>query len=284
MTDTARDPNRLAYSGRAPSPAVTARYARRWGWWPYAEHFLRGTRAYAWSVALSSVGTPVLYLVSLGLGLGTLVDRGAGQVDGVPYLLFVAPAILVSTVVMGASAESTYPVMAGFKWMRLYHAPIVTPLSPRQVATGHFVGVLLRFGAQAAVVWLVLLAFGAAPSAWSWLLVGVGVLTAGSMAAPLQAYAATLDDGLAFTFVQRFVVTPMFLFAGTFFPLSAMPVWLQWVGWVSPVWHGTQLARMASYGAVVPGWLAAVHLAYLAVLAVAGQLAARRLYERRLAP
>lgn len=276
------NPPPLAYSGRAPAPAVTAARGRRWGWWFYAEHSLRGFRAYGWSMLASAVGQPLLYLVSLGLGLGALVDNGVGTVDGVPYLRFVGPAILISTVVMGASAELTYPVMSGFKWQRLYQGPVATPVSAGQIALGHFVAVTIRFLAQGLVIWLMLLLFGAATSGWSWLVVPVAALAAAAFGAPLQAYAATLEDGSQFTFVQRFIVMPMFLFAGTFFPLTVMPVYLQWIGWVSPIWHGTQLARLVSYGAAVPGWLAAVHVAYLVALTVAGLAVTRRKYQRRL--
>ncbi len=277
------DGNRLAYSGKALAPALTAARGRRWGWWYYTEHFLRSSRAYALSLVFFSVGQPFLYLVSLGLGLGSLVDKGVGTVDGVTYLVFVGPAILISTVVMGASAEMTYPVMSGFKWQRLYYAPISTPITARQVAFGHFVAVMIRFALQGLVVWLMLLAFGAAPSPWSWLVIPIAALSAGAFGAPMQAYAASLlDDGAQFAFVQRFIVMPMFLFAGTFFPLSVMPVYLQWIGWISPIWHGTQLARLVSYGANVPPWLVAVHVLYLGALMLGGVLAARHFYARRL--
>ena len=277
------DTNRLAYSGAAPSHAVMAARARRFGVWYYAETVLRGMRAYFWPILGYAVGQPLLYMVAMGIGLGALVSGGAGTVDGVDYLTFVAPALLVSTVVLSVSAEMTYPVMAGFKWQRLYHAPVATAVEPGQVALGHLVAVVIRFLVQSLVFWLVMLAFGAAPSAWSWLVIPVGVLSATAFGAPLQAYAATIEDeGFQFAFIQRFVVMPMFLFAGTFFPLSVMPGYLQWIGWVSPVWHGTQLARLASYGADVSTVMVAVHLAYLVGLTVLGMVLAVRVYSRRL--
>ena len=279
------DSNALAYSGRAPGHGVMAARARARGVWYYAETVLRGMRAYAWPILLYSVGQPLIYMVALGIGLGTLVQQGAGSVDGVDYLTFVAPALLVSTVVMSVTAEMTYPVMAGFKWQRLYHAPAASPLEPGQVALGHLLAVVIRFVLQSLVFWLVMLAFGAAPSGWaqSLLVVPVGVLTATAFGAPLQAYAATLrDEGLQFAFIQRFVVMPMFLFAGTFFPLSVMPVYLQWIGWISPVWHGSQLARVASYGASVEPWLMVVHVLFLVACVVGGLLAAVRVYRWRL--
>jgi lipooligosaccharide transport system permease protein len=280
---TELDPTRLAHSGRAPAHTEMARRARLCGIWYYTETVLRGTRAYAWPILLYAVGQPLLYLVAMGVGLAQLVSGGVGTVDGVDYLTFVAPALLVATVVMSVAGEMTYPVMAGFKWQRLYHAPLASAVTPTQVCLGHFLGAMVRFVVQAAIFWVIMLAFGAAPSGWSWLVVPIGVLAAAAFGAPLQAYAATLvDEGFQFAFVQRFVVMPMFLFAGTFFPLSAMPVYLHWIGWVSPVWHATQLARLVSYGADVPPVMVLLHLVFLLACTGAGLLWGVRTYERRL--
>lgn len=279
------DTNRLAYSGTAPAHAQMAARARRFGVWYYAETVLRGMRAYFWPILGYAVGQPLLYMVAMGIGLGTLVSGGVGTVDGVDYLTFVAPALLVSTVVMSVSAEMTYPVMAGFKWQRLYYAPAATAVGPGQIALGHLLAVVIRFVVQSVIFWAVMAAFGAVQTGWatSLLVVPVGVLTATAFGAPLQAYAATIqDEGFQFAFIQRFVVMPMFLFAGTFFPLSVMPAYLQWIGWISPVWHGTQLARLASYGAEVPPAMVAVHLAFLVGLTVLGMVLAVRVYTRRL--
>lgn len=288
MTDHVRadlDSNVLAYSGRAPAHGVMAARARARGVWYYAETVLRGMRAYFWPIMLYSVGQPLLFMVAMGIGLGTLVDSGVGAVEGVDYLTFVAPALLVSTVVMSVTAEMTYPVMAGFKWQRLYYAPVATAVSPGQIALGHLVAVIIRFVVQSTVFWAIMLMFGAVSSSWalSVLIIPIGVLTATAFGAPLQAYAATLtDEGFQFAFIQRFVVMPMFLFAGTFFPLSAMPAYLHWIGWISPVWHGTELARLVSYGAPMSPTMLVVHLGFLGACTVVGVLLAVRVYTRRL--
>lgn len=278
------DATSLAYSGRIPPHAEMAARARRLGWWYYAETYLRGMRAYALPIAFYAVGQPLLYLVAMGIGLAALVSGGVGTVDDVDYLTFVAPALLVSTVVMSVSGEMTYPVMSGFKWQRLYYGPAASPVSPGQIAVGHFTAVAIRFTIQATIFWVVMQAFGASTRLLtSLLLVPIGVLAAMAFGAVLQAYAATVrDEGFQFSFVQRFVVMPMFLFAGTFFPLSVMPVYLQWIGWISPVWHGSQLARVASYGASVEPWLMVVHVLFLVACVVGGLLAAVRVYRWRL--
>lgn len=272
----------VRYSGDLPSPGEQAIRGRRFGVWYMAEYQLRVMRAYAWSMLGYSVGQPLLYMVAMGVGLGALVDRNAG-VDQVPYLVFVAPAVMLATVTLSVAGEMTYPVMAGFKWQRLYHAPHATPLTPAQIGLGHFVAVMARFLIQAAVFWLIMVIFGATTSGWSWLTVPIATLTAAAFGAPLQAYSSTLaDEGSSFAMIQRFVVMPMTLFAGTYFPLESMPGYLQWIGWISPLWHGTQLARQASYGLVEPGWLTGVHLLVLVVFTGVGLTAMVRSYTRRL--
>ena len=286
MTDRAPellDSNRLAYAGGALPAATQARTGRRWGWWLYAEYRLTSMRAYLPTILIRSIGLPLLYLSSMGLGLGALVNSGAGRVEGVSYLVFVGPALLVSSIVMESSGEFTFPVMSGFKWQRHYFAASASPITPGQVAVGEVVAVGLRFIPEALLFWLALVWFGAVTAAASVLMVLIAPLAALAFGAPLMAFAATqTDEGSRFAFIQRFVVMPMFLFAGTFFPLSAMPSYLQWIGWISPMWHGTQLARIVGFGMANPWWLTWLHLLVLVVAAAGGIVASARLFERRL--
>ena len=282
-TSVATDSNRLAYTGGAVPAAVQARIARRWGWWLYAQYRLTSMRAYLQTIVIRSIGLPLLYLASMGLGLGALVDAGAGGVDGVSYLVFVAPGLLVSSIVMEASGEFTYPVMSGFKWQKHFFAASASPLRPGQISVGEVVAVGLRFMAESVVFWLALVLFGAVPSGMSWLVIPIATLAALAFGAPLLAFSATqTDEGAQFAFIQRFVVMPMFLFAGTFFPLAAMPWYLQWVGWISPMWHGTQLARIVCFGMSNPAWLTVLHVVVLLLAAVVGTWAAARIFTRRL--
>ncbi len=216
----------------------------------------------------------------MGLGLGSIVQQ---PVDGVPYLTFVAPGLLVSTVVSTGAQFGTWPIFGGFKWQMNYLAAQATPLQPAQMAQGETLAIGVRLFAQAMLFWLIGLAFGAWPGAASLAMVPIAMLAGLAMFTPLMAYAATLEEeGLHFNFVQRLIVMPMFLFAGTFFPLSAMPVYLQWIGWISPMWHGTQLARMVSFGLVEPAWLTVLHVVFLVALTVGGLWAAGRTFTRRL--
>ncbi|HHU37939.1 MAG TPA: ABC transporter permease [Propionibacterium sp.] len=257
-----------------------ARRTRRWGWLHYSRYRQAAEKPFFWTAFVTAIGNPVLYLVAMGMGLGSLVQ---GDVDGVSYLWFVAPGLLVATVVSTGAQFGTWPIFGGFKWMKNYLAAQATPVEPWQMAVGEGLAISVRMFVQAFLFWLIGLAFGAWPGAASLLVVPIAMLASMAMFTPLMAYSATLEEeGLQFNFVQRLIVMPMFLFAGTFFPLASMPAYLQWIGWVSPMWHGTQLARIVSYGMENPPWLTVVHVVFLVGCIVGGLLVAARTFTRRL--
>ncbi|MDN6624976.1 MAG: ABC transporter permease, partial [Acidipropionibacterium jensenii] len=98
---------------------MAARMSRR-GIWQVARWQLLAMRSWTWSLIIESIGQPLLYMVAMGVGLGTLISANGRTVDGVSYLVFVAPAIMVLTATMSAATEFSYPVMRGFRWDRLY--------------------------------------------------------------------------------------------------------------------------------------------------------------------
>lgn len=268
------------------SPADTAISAgakpRRFGGIYVAEHRLRVMRGYLQTMIATGIGTPILYLYALGVGLATLVDGKMGG-DQVSYLIFVAPALLCSAAITTATEEFSYPIMLGFKWNPTFFAMNAAPMQGGQIINGVTFAVIVRLVAQSIVYYLFMLLFGAIPGPWGWLMIVVGVLTGMALGAMLMAYATHLkEDKGQFNYIMRFGVIPLTLFSGTFFPLSVLPVWLHWIGWISPLWHGTELSRVLSYGYVEPVWLSVVHVAYLVLLVVIGWLLARRLAVKRL--
>ena len=271
------------------TPEESAAKARRFGSLYFAEHWLRTMRGYGWTVMMTAVGTPLVYLFAMGVGLATLIDAntgaslGGGSGAGLPYLVFVAPALLATAGIMVATEENTYSVMSGFKWRRTYYGPNASPLSSAQLVNGHSLGVLFRLLLTTGVYYLFLLLFGAVPEPAGWLMIFTAALGGMAFGLPLMAYASSIvEDKGQFAMVQRFVVMPLFLFSGTFFPLASMPWAVQWIGWISPLWHSTELGRVLSYGYAEPAWLTALHVLYLAVLAAAGWVLAKRNYSRRL--
>ncbi len=253
--------------------------------WYVAEHNLRRLKNYGSSVVATALGSPVLYVVAFGLGIGSLIDESFGSGIGgeVSYLAFVAPALVCATAIQVASEEFTYTIMMGFKWNPIYFGMNATPIGARQIVDGVLLFVTIRMSISCALYLGVMYAFGGIRSGWGVLIVVVAVLTGMAFGAPLMAYSATLrDDRGQFAFVMRFIVLPMTLFSGTMFPLATLPIGLQWVGWVSPLWHGTELSRQLSYGATEPVWLTVVHVAALVALVLIGWMLARRVVARRL--
>jgi lipooligosaccharide transport system permease protein len=268
---------------RAHSPEVSAAKARRWGAFYYAEQVLRVMKGYTWSIVMYSVGQPVAYLFAMGVGLATLVDTENAAFGGVSYLAYIAPALLVSAAVMTAANEFTFPIMDGFKWRRIYFGPHASPLAPQQIAAGQIIAVTLRLLLQSAIYFAAVALFGASPSGWGWAGILVATLTGLAFGLPLMAYSASItEDKGQFALVMRFIVMPLFLFSGTFFPLDNLPLAVRWIGWISPIWHGTELGRVFSFGYREPLLLTVVHAAVLAGLAALGWVLTRRRFALRL--
>jgi lipooligosaccharide transport system permease protein len=226
---------------------------------------------------------PVLFLLAMGVGLGTLVDRGQGTaaLAGGSYLAFLAPGLLAATTMQTGAGDSSWPVMAGMKWVKTYHAALATPVGARDIVRGHLGWVSIRLVMTALAFVAVMTAFGASSLAGGLLAAGPAVLTGLAFAGPITAFAASLQTDYALSSLFRFGIVPMFLFSGTFFPVSQLPPALQPVAFVTPLWHGVQLCRAAALG-VAPAWPVVVHVGYLLAWFVTGLLLAERAFERRL--
>jgi lipooligosaccharide transport system permease protein len=233
---------------------------------------------------VSSVLQPGLFLAAMGLGLGSLVNRGQtapSKLGGVSYLVFLAPALLAAAAMQTAVLESSWPVLAAAKWIKTYDAMLATPLRVRDILVGHLTWVGIRVLMVCGVFLVVMAAFGAVKSPEAVLLIPAGLLTGMAFAAPTAAYAVTLERDSGLSALFRFGVIPMFLFSGTFFPVSQLPAALRPVAYVTPLWHGVDLCRHLALGrASLLGSLA--HVAYLALWIAAGTAIASFTYRRRL--
>jgi lipooligosaccharide transport system permease protein len=224
---------------------------------------------------------PVLYLAAMGLGLGSLVDKHH-RLDGVGYVAFIAPGLLAATAMQIAFGEATYPVMAAIKWIRTYHAMLATPLSVRDVLLGHLTWIGMRLVMVATIYLGVVAAFGTVQSPLAVLALPAAILTGLAFAAPTMAYAAGQDNDTGFAALYRFVVVPLFLFSGVFFPIAQLPGWLQVVAQATPLYRGVALCRALVLGQGLTGASIAGDVGYLAALSLAGILVGARVYRRRL--
>lgn len=237
-------------------------------------------------IALIAIGNPLFYLVAIGIGVGVLVNQNSGTsgTGGVEYITFIAPALLASTAITGAMDEVMFPVLEGFKWRRNFFAMNATPLTGIQIATGVFMAAMLRVAFTVLCYWTLLIAFGIFTISQSWDVIPITMFAAGAFAAVILGITAkVIKEDFFMTIMGRLVVMPMFLFSGTFFPLESMPKFLQPVGWISPLWHATELGRYFSYGYSITGLMILIHFAYLSLLMISGFLLASRAFTSRLA-
>ena len=246
---------------------------------------LRTMLKWIWLIIGIAIANPVLYLVSIGLGVGAYIDKNTGGmgVDGVSYITFLAPALLATAAIQGAIDESVFPTLEGFKWNKTFFSMNATPLSGNHIAMGVFFNSLIRVTFTAVMYWLVMLAFGVLESPRAWLAIFTAIMAGAAFGALMQALAGLLEnENIFFTVLNRFVIMPLFLFSGTFYPLTNMPIYLQWVGWISPLWHATELGRWLTYDHEISSPMLYVHFIFLNSLLLIGIIASRRIFTRRL--
>src|SRR4051794_40315821 len=247
-------------------------------------YFITYRRRWKFSMATNLVN-PIFFLVGMGVGLGSLVDKGQGSgtgaLHGVAYLTFLAPGLLAATVMQVGASESTYPIMARVKWDRLYDAMLATPMRVFDVVAGQLAWIALRLLQTGTIFFLVTLAFGAVESPMAVLAVPAAVLMGMTVAAPICAWAATRENDYAMSTVLRFVIMPMFLSSGTFFPVSQLPSAIRPIAYATPLWHGVDLCRSLALGEAELG-RSALHVAYLGALFAVGATAACVTFRRRL--
>ena len=231
----------------------------------------------------SSLLNPLLFLGAMGLGLGSLVNsRGDALIGGVSYLTFLAPGLLAATAMTTAVGESTYPVLASVKWVKTYQAATASPLRPADIFHGHMLFVALRLTMNCAIFLAVAAALGAVQSPWGALAsLPVAVLTGITFNAVIEAWAITRTRDTSFAVIFRFGMIPLFLFSGTFFPISQLPEWMRPIAYATPLWQGVDLCRSLALGDSQP-WLNIGHVAYLTAMTGIGVVAATYTYRKRL--
>jgi lipooligosaccharide transport system permease protein len=255
-----------------------------WGVGRVFEHrLLQYKRSYRATI-FSSFLTPVLFLASMGLGLGTYVDASGNQaLGGVSYLAFLAPGLLAAACMQSAAFEAAFPIMAGLEWTRVFHAMHATPINGRDIALGNLAWIGARMLLVATIFTLIIVLFGAAASPLVLLAIPVAALTGLAFAAPIMAFSATQRTPEKFNAIFRFGITPLFLFSGTFYPVESLPLFLQPLAWVTPLWHGVSLARGLSLGTIGEDpLLAMIHLAVVLGFVAVGAVASIRTINTKL--
>jgi len=246
------------------------------------EWHLAGYRRTWRGSALSSFVIPVLIVLGFGIGVGHFVDAG-GRLGQVRYLDYTVPGMLAATAFNLAFFESTWPVLSRFVWIRSYHAMVAAPLRIVDILGGGLLFILLRLVLTTVVFLVVTTLFGAVHSMWALVVPVVCALLGLAIAAPVHAYSSRIDTDSSLALLMRFVLIPLVLFSGVYFPISALPDLVRWLAYASPLWHAVELCRAATLPGTHLSLLAILgHLAYLGAWAALGFWLAWRGFRRRL--
>ncbi|GAA1793891.1 ABC transporter permease [Planosporangium flavigriseum] len=227
-----------------------------------------------WWVLVSGFFEPVLYLLSIGLGVGALI-KGFTLPDGrtVSYAAFVAPAMLAASAMNGALAETTMNMFGKMKYMRLYDGVLATPVQPFEVALGELMWALVRGSIYSVAFLGIMVGMGLTSTGWAIAAFPATVIVGfafGGMGMAIATYVRSWQD-FDYIMVVQFA---MFLFSGTFAPVDSYAWFMRIVVEVTPLYHGVQLLRGLATGAL--GWGLLGHVAYLIALASVGLVIAGR--------
>jgi lipooligosaccharide transport system permease protein len=223
---------------------------------------------HGWLVILSGFFEPLFYLLGIGFGLGSIIGTIAGP-DGqpIPYELFIAPALLASAAMNGAVSESTFNVFFKLNYAKTYDAILSTPLGVGDVALGEISWALIRGGLYTIGFMAVMVLLGLVVSPWVILAFPAAILVGFAFAAVGMAATSFMRSWQDFDLIQM-AVLPLFLFSATFFPLDVYPEPLRIVVQLTPLYHGVDLIRSLTIGAISPVLL--VHVAYLVGMGLLG--------------
>ena len=235
-----------------------------------------------WLVFLSGFVEPVLFLLSIGVGVGKLV--GSVTVPGVgaiPYDMFVAPALLATSAMNGSVFDTTFNFFFKYKYAKSFDAMLATPLGTTDVALGEMGWALLRGTIYAAAFLATMLVFGLVESWWAILAIPASMLIGFAFAGAGMAATTWMRSFVDFDYVN-IVLVPMFLFSATFFPLSRYPEALQWVVRVTPLYQGVAIERSLVLGDL--HWTLMMNVAYLVVMGLVGVRVASKRLTKLLTP
>jgi lipooligosaccharide transport system permease protein len=239
---------------------------------------LRVWRTYLWASLIGNLGEPLLYLAAIGFGIGSLI--GENGVYGIPYDVFLAPGILVSTCMYTATFETTFGSFTRMKPQKTFDAILVTPVNIAELATGEVYSSAMKSGLGALIVLCVISAFGLVKSPLAILTIPLGFLVGYAFGALGLVFTAIAPDYSFFNYFFTLVMAPMFLLSGIFFPVSVLPEWAQILANILPLTHAVNISRSLCLGTLSMSLLIHVFVLFLGGLVsthVASVLLLRRL-------
>ena len=232
-----------------------------------------------WYIFVSGFLEPVLYLFSIGVGVGQLVTGFEFNGQTIPYADFVAPGMLAASAMNGTIMDSTFNFFFKLKYNKLFDQMLATPLTTMDIARGELSWSLLRGGIYAAGFLVVMIAMDLVSSWWAVLVVPAALLIGLAFGGVCMALTTFMRSWQDFEFITL-ATLPMFLFSATFFPITAFPVGLRWVVEFTPLYRGVVLCRELTTGAL--SWASAASVVYLVVMGLVGLMVVRRRLDKLL--
>jgi len=259
------------------TPARRIPALREFGYW-----LARYRRTWRGSIVIS-IANPLLFILAMGAGLGKLVDaHNSAYLHGMPYLTFMAPGLVAAAAMQIGYLEAAGPVLQSARPGGNYRSAVAAPMRSADVFFGHLLFIAFRILISATGVVLVVVACGVLRIGPGLLLIPAALVTGLAFAVPVAAFAVLAARPASIAALFRFVIMPLYMFSGTFYPTAQLPVWLRDIVVISPLWHGVQLCRSLALGTASADGVT-VHLSVLIVLVAGGTIAARHAYIRRLA-
>jgi len=206
-------------------------------------------RSSTWMIVLSGFIEPVLYLLSFGYGIGKLLPTIESGGQSIEYAAFIAPALLATSAMNGAIYDSTMNIFFKLNHDRIYHGMLATSLGPLDVALGEIGLALLRGFLYGVGFMAVVVPLGLIPSLWGILAIPAAVLIAFGFASVGMALTTYMKSFQQLEIINIFLL-PMFLFSGSFYPLSVFPEWLQFIIKVLPLSQAIHLVRGLTLGQI----------------------------------
>jgi lipooligosaccharide transport system permease protein len=246
-------------------------------WWTVYKRTWKGS-------VVTSFASPLFYVLAMGVLLGGFVHVSPSRLEGATsYLAFIVPGLIAAQAMQTAMFETTYPVMGALKWHKSFYAQLASPLEARDLVNAMLVFTLCRIGATCGVYFLVMAPFGVFASWWGPVLAWLATMLVGmAFATWTFAFSAHIRSEASFGLIFRLGLIPLFLFSGSFFPITNLGPVLEWVARLTPLWHGVNLTRMLCLDHV-DGSTALVNSVVLLVVMGSGWWMAARSLARRVA-
>jgi lipooligosaccharide transport system permease protein len=233
-----------------------------------------------WVAIFTGFFEPIFYLYAVGFGVGRFIGTVPYAGDEISYAEFLAPGMLAASTLNGAVADGFFFPFFKLNWLKTYEGILATPLNVPDIAVGEMLWAQIRGTVYSACFLVVMAAFGLISSTWGLLALPAAMLSAGALSAGAMVLTGITKEISSLEKVMTLVVFPLFLFSGTFFPVSLYPDFLQPVVQATPLYHSAALLRALTTGAVGPGTL--IDFGYLVAMYVVANAVAIRLMRRRL--